>query len=70
MLALCEALGMKIHFVAPAFGFQKNMPYPDNAALRALDRETVGRVPAVRREHRFPFRLGKIGGELSGDGRR
>jgi len=36
MLALCEALGMKIDFVAPAFGFQKNMPYPDNAALRGL----------------------------------
>jgi hypothetical protein len=36
MLALCEALGMRIHFVAPAFGFQKNMPYPDNAALRTL----------------------------------
>lgn len=36
MLALCETLGMKIHFVAPAFGFQKNMPYPDNAGLRAL----------------------------------
>ncbi len=36
MLALCEALGMKIHFVAPAFGFQKNMPFPDNAALRTL----------------------------------
>jgi hypothetical protein len=36
MLALCEALGMQIHFVAPAFGFQKNMPYPDNAALRTL----------------------------------
>jgi hypothetical protein len=36
MLALCEALGMKINFVAPAFGFQKNMPYPDNAGLRAL----------------------------------
>lgn len=36
MLALCEALGMKIHFVAPAFGFQKNMPYPDNAELRGL----------------------------------
>ncbi len=36
MLALCEALGMKIHFVAPAFGFQKNMPYPDNTGLRAL----------------------------------
>ncbi|HTB81661.1 MAG TPA: tagaturonate epimerase family protein [Opitutaceae bacterium] len=36
MFALCEALGMKINFIAPAFGFQKNMPYPDNAALRAL----------------------------------
>ena len=36
MLALCETLGMKINFVAPAFGFQKNMPFPDNAALRAL----------------------------------
>jgi hypothetical protein len=36
MLALCEALDMKVHFVAPAFGFQKNMPYPDNAALREL----------------------------------
>jgi hypothetical protein len=36
MLALCEVLEMKIHFVAPAFGFQKNMPYPDNAALHGL----------------------------------
>jgi hypothetical protein len=36
MLSLCEALGMKIHFVAPAFGFQKNMPFPDNAQLRVL----------------------------------
>jgi hypothetical protein len=36
MLALCEALGMQISFVAPAFGFQKNMPYPDDAALRVL----------------------------------
>ena len=36
MLALCEALGMRIHFVAPAFGFQKNMPYPDDHELRAL----------------------------------
>jgi hypothetical protein len=36
MLALCEALDMKVNFIAPAFGFQKNMPYPDNAALRAL----------------------------------
>lgn len=36
MLALCEVMGMKINFVAPAFGFQKNMPFPDNAALRSL----------------------------------
>src|SRR5688572_16176804 len=36
MLSLCEALGMRIDFVAPAFGFQKNSPYPDNVALRAL----------------------------------
>jgi len=36
MLAFCETLDMPINFIAPAFGFQKNMPYPDNAALRAL----------------------------------
>jgi len=36
MLALCETLGMPVNYVAPAFGFQKNMPYPDNVALRAL----------------------------------
>lgn len=36
MLALCEAMGMPVNFVAPAFGFQKNMPYPDNARLREL----------------------------------
>ncbi len=36
MLALCRALDMRIDFVAPAFGFQKNTPYPDDAALREL----------------------------------
>jgi hypothetical protein len=36
MLALCEALGMPVNFIAPAFGFQKNLPYPDDAALRPL----------------------------------
>lgn len=36
MLSLCEALGLRINFVAPAFGFQKNSPYPDNDALRSL----------------------------------
>lgn len=38
MLALSEALGMKVHFVAPAFGFQKNFPFDDNAELeRRID---------------------------------
>ncbi len=27
---------MPIHFVAPAFGFQKNIPYPDNDELRLM----------------------------------
>lgn len=36
MLALCEAMDMPVQFVAPAFGFQKNMPYPDNDELRAM----------------------------------
>jgi len=36
MLAFCEAMGMPVNFIAPAFGFQKNMPYPDNGALRTL----------------------------------
>jgi hypothetical protein len=36
MLALCEVLGMPVNFVAPAFGFQKNTPYPDNDTLRTL----------------------------------
>jgi hypothetical protein len=35
MLALCEALDMRIHFVAPAFGFQKNFPFDDNVELEA-----------------------------------
>jgi hypothetical protein len=33
MLALCEALDIAIHYVAPAFGFQKNFPFEDNAEL-------------------------------------
>jgi hypothetical protein len=36
MLALCEALELRIHFVAPAFGFQKNLPYDDNTRLRVI----------------------------------
>ncbi|RPI55472.1 MAG: hypothetical protein EHM55_07760 [Acidobacteria bacterium] len=36
MLSLCEALEMHVSFVAPAFGFQKNTPYPDNDGLREL----------------------------------
>lgn len=36
MLALCEVLEMPVNFIAPAFGFQKNAPYPDNEKLRGL----------------------------------
>ena len=36
MLSLCRALGMRVDYVAPAFGFQKNTPFPDDDALRAL----------------------------------
>lgn len=36
MLALCEAMEMTVDFVAPAFGFQKNMPYSDAGRLREL----------------------------------
>ncbi len=36
MLAFCEAMEMPVDFVAPAFGFQKNAPYPDNQKLRQL----------------------------------
>ena len=46
MLALCERLGMPVNFIAPAFGFQKNTPYADNAALRTM----VGRQWDVCRQ--------------------
>ena len=36
MLALAFEMDMPIHFVAPAFGFQKNIPYPDNDDLRRM----------------------------------
>jgi len=46
MLALCEALGMPVNFIAPAFGLQKNTPYADSEGLRRL----VERQWAVARE--------------------
>jgi hypothetical protein len=33
-LAMAEALGVEIDYVAPAIGFQKNFPYSDNDELR------------------------------------
>ena len=33
-LALTEELGVKFDFIAPNFGFQKNIPYADNTILR------------------------------------
>ena len=36
MLALCIEMDMPVQFVAPAFGFQKNIPFPSNDRLREL----------------------------------
>jgi len=36
MLAFCESMEMPVDFIAPAFGFQKNAPYPDNERLIEL----------------------------------
>lgn len=36
LLVLCHEMDMPVQFVAPAFGFQKNLPYPDNAALQSM----------------------------------
>jgi hypothetical protein len=33
ILALCEQMGMETKYVAPAFGWQKNIPFADNAEL-------------------------------------
>ena len=33
---LCECLDMRAQYVAPAFGFQKNFPYPDNDELAKM----------------------------------
>ncbi|HEY6077731.1 MAG TPA: tagaturonate epimerase family protein [Polyangiaceae bacterium] len=33
VLAVCEALDIELHYVAPAFGFQKNLPFDDSAEL-------------------------------------
>ena len=36
MLALSFEMEMPVQFVAPAFGFQKNIPYPNNDELRKM----------------------------------
>jgi len=36
ILALCKRMDMEVQYVAPAFGFKKNIPYPDNNELRDL----------------------------------
>jgi hypothetical protein len=40
LLVLCREMDMPVQFAAPAFGFQKNLPYPDNKALE----EMIGRA--------------------------
>ncbi|HEY1793826.1 MAG TPA: tagaturonate epimerase family protein [Opitutaceae bacterium] len=59
MLSLCEALDMPANFIAPAFGFQKNMPYPDNIKLREL----------VRRQWEVAKKFGVSIGFHSGSGK-
>lgn len=59
MLALCEALDMRVDFIAPAFGFQKNLPYADEARLREL----------VERQWRVCERFGASIGFHSGSGK-
>ncbi len=59
MLALCEELGMPADFVAPAFGFQKNTPYPDDGRLREL----------VERQWAVARRFGAAIGFHSGSGK-
>lgn len=34
MLALCQSMGMPVQFIAPAFGFQKNLPFGDREELQ------------------------------------
>ncbi len=59
MLAFCEIMGMPVNFIAPAFGFQKNLPYPDDAALEAL----------IERQWAVCRRLGASIGFHSGSGK-
>ncbi len=33
-LAACSVLDMPVNFIAPAFGFQKNFPFPDGDELK------------------------------------
>jgi hypothetical protein len=33
-LAACSILDMPVNFIAPAFGFQKNFPFPDSEELQ------------------------------------
>ncbi len=63
-LALAEALGVEIHYVAPAIGFQKNFPYPDDAELRRTVESLCRRGPRVRRLDRLPLGKRQVGREL------
>jgi len=54
-LAMAEALGAEIHYVAPAIGFQKNFPYPDNGELAPNGRGPLPRGAGLRGLDRIPL---------------
>ena len=58
-LALAEVMGMRFEFIAPNIGFQKNIPYTDNAAL-------AGKIEAL---YRVAERFGLSIGFHSGSGK-
>ena len=58
MLSLCEALDMRIDFIAPAFGFQNNTPYGQRRAPRRSSKNS-GRC-AARSTRASAFTLDRV----------
>jgi hypothetical protein len=61
-LALAEALGLEVQYVAPALGFQKNFPYPDDDELRGNVEKLYGVARAFGASIGFHSGSGKSAG--------